>query len=160
MYISIQTYALVRADYEYDEGKTGRDIHLLGIGYTENYFSGSIYFEKKEDNYVLKYFSKKTGFSASFDRNVSLLKKRKRFLFDKKLNEIKVGIDMSMDIEESTEYLVLDGKDIPHKQFADFEQKERMEIIYVDQFDDNLWKGYSILEPTKQMREYKKQEVK
>jgi len=160
MYISIQTYALVRADYEYDEGKTGRDIHLLGIGYTENYFSGSIYFEKKDDNYVLKYFSKKTGFSASFDRNVSLLKKRKRFLFDKKLNEIKVGIDMSMDIEESTEYLVLDGKDIPHKQFADFEQKERMEIIYVDQFDDNLWKGYSILEPTKQMREYKKQEVK
>jgi len=158
MYVSISTYALVRADYEYAEGKTGRDIHLLGIGYTENHFSGSIYFEKKEDNYILKYFSKKTGFHASFDRNVALLKKKKRFLFDKKLNEIKVGIDMKMNIEESVEYLVLEDKDIPHHQFTDFEQKEKMEIIYVDQFDDNLWRGYSILEPTKQMREYKKQE--
>ena len=54
MYISIRTYALVRADYEYAEGKTGRDIHLFGIGYTENEFSGSIYFEKKEENYILQ----------------------------------------------------------------------------------------------------------
>jgi hypothetical protein len=29
--------------------------------------------------------------------------------------------------------------------------------IYVDQFDDNLWSGYSIIEPTKRMKEYKKQ---
>ena len=34
--------------------------------------------------------------------------------------------------------------------------KENTEIIYVDQFDDELWKGYSIIEPTKQMKEYKK----
>ncbi len=158
VYISIQTYALVRADYEYGEEKTGRDIQLFGIGYTENHFSGSIYFEKKEDNYILKYFSKKTGFHASFDRNVALIKKKERFLFDKKLNEIKVGIDMAMNIEESVEYLILDGQEIPHKQFSGFEQKEKMEIIFVKQFDDNLWKGFSIIEPTKQMRDYKKQE--
>ncbi len=37
--------------------------------------------------------------------------------------------------------------------------EEKMEIIYVDQFDDKLWSGYSIIEPTKQMREYRKQKV-
>ena len=31
-----------------------------------------------------------------------------------------------------------------------------MKVIYVDRFDDSLWQGYDILEPTKQMREYKK----
>lgn len=159
MYISMSTYALVRADYEYDAGKVGRDIHLFGIGYTENQFRGSIYFEKKDDNYVLKYFSKKTGFSASIERDFSLIKKRERFLFDKKLNEIKVGIDISMNQEESIEYLVLDNTEISDKQFSDFTQKERMEIIYVDQFDDKLWKGFAIIEPTEQMRKYKKQEV-
>ena len=46
MYISTETYALIRADYDYAPDKTGRDIHLLGIGYTENQFSGSIFFEK------------------------------------------------------------------------------------------------------------------
>ena len=48
VYISTTTYALIRADYEYAPEKTGRDIHLFGVGYTENHFSGSIYFEKKD----------------------------------------------------------------------------------------------------------------
>ena len=159
IYISMSTYALVRADYEFDKDKLGRDFHMFGIGYTENQFSGSIYFEKKGDNYVLKYYSKKTGFSASIQRDFSLIKKRERFLFDKKLNEIKVGIDISMNQEESVEYLVLDRTEISQEQFSDFTQKERMEIIYVDQFDDSLWKGFAIIEPTEQMREYKKQKV-
>ena len=53
--------------------------------------------------------------------------------------------------------LVLDQKIISEKQFNDFRQKEYMKTVYVDQFDDALWKGYSIIEPTKQMREYKKE---
>jgi len=159
MFISINTFALIRADYEYAPGKTGRDIHLLGIGYTETQFSGSIYFEKKESNYNLKYFSFKQGSRASIDRNVALMKKRKRFLFDKKLKELKVGIFFSIIMEESIEYLVLDDEEISGHQFAGFEQKKTMEVIYVDQFDDKLWQGFSIIEPTRQMKEYKKQEV-
>jgi hypothetical protein len=160
LFVAINTYALIRADYEYAEGKTGRDFHLFGVGYTETHFKGSIYFEKKNDNYVLKYFSKKAKSSASFDRNVALIKKKERFLFDKKLNEIKVGIDIALDMESSIEYLVLEQTEIQEKQFSDFKQKERMEVIYVDQFDKNLWKGFDIIEPTEQMREYKKHEAK
>ncbi|MCF6170952.1 MAG: carboxypeptidase-like regulatory domain-containing protein [Bacteroidales bacterium] len=159
VYISTTTYALIRADYEYAPEKTGRDIHLFGVGYTENYFSGSIYFEKNQDNYGLKYFSQKTGTFISFDRNVALLKKRESFLFDKKLNEIKVGVEFRVNSEESVEFLILDDTGISDNQFADVEQKESMEIIYVDQFDDKLWKGFSIIEPTEQMREYKKHDA-
>ncbi len=46
MYISMNTFALVRADYEYDNGKTGQNIQFLGMGYTNNKFSASVYFEK------------------------------------------------------------------------------------------------------------------
>ncbi len=159
LYISVNTYALIRADYEYAPGKTGTNIHLLGVGYTENEFSGSIYFEKKNGNYFLKYFSKKVGSDVSFDRNLALLKKRKRFLFDKKLKEIKVGVNITITSESSVEVLVLDEKEIPQKQFDDFKQKEYMNVIYVDQFDDKLWKGFSIIEPTTRMREYKKQQI-
>ncbi|NOX86524.1 MAG: carboxypeptidase-like regulatory domain-containing protein [Chlorobi bacterium] len=157
LYISVNTFALIRADYEYAMGKTGTNIHLLGVGYTENEYNGSIYFEKKNDNYVLKYFSRKVGSIASFDRNLALLKKRKRFLFDKKLKEIKVGVKITVTSESLVEVLVLDEKNITREQFAGFKQKEYMEIIYVDQFNDKLWKGYPIIEPTKRMREYKKQ---
>ncbi len=157
LYVAIATYALIRADYKFDDGKIGRDFHLLGIGYTENQFNGSIYFEKENDNYVLKYLSKKTGFNASFDRNISLLKKKKRFLFDKKLDEIKVGVDITIRNEDSFELLVINKKQISEKQFSNFKEKERMNIIYVEQFEDDLWSGFPIIEPTERMREYKKQ---
>ncbi len=159
MYISLNTYALIRADYEYAPGKNGKNIHLLGVGYTENQYSGSIFFEKKDSIYELKYFSHKAGAQASLERNISLLKKKERFLFDKKTNEIKLGVVFAVNSEESIEYLVLDDKEISQEQFTNFKQKKIMDVIYVDQFDDNLWRGYSIIEPTKRMKDYKKQKV-
>lgn len=159
MYISIASYALIRADYAYALGKTGRDFHLLGIGYTETQFNGSIYFEKKDETYSLKYFSYKIANSVSIERKVSLLKKKKRLLFDKKLEELKLDILFALDTEESIEYLVLDDKEISKQQYDAFKQVKYMDVIYVDQFDDKLWSGFSIIEPTKQMKEYKKQQV-
>ncbi|MEZ5198107.1 MAG: carboxypeptidase-like regulatory domain-containing protein [Bacteroidales bacterium] len=112
MYIAINTFALIRADYEYAPDKTGTDFHLLGVGYTETQFSGSIFFEKKEDNYMLKYFSYKNGADASIDRSIALLKKKKRLLFDKTLKELKIGLELSVHIDQSIEYLVLHAKEI------------------------------------------------
>ncbi len=157
LYISSGSYALIRADYRYAPQKTGTDFHLLGVGYTENEFKGSVYFEKKKGHYVLKYFSEKEGVDVTFDRSLALLKKRKRFLFDKTLKEIKVGVDMEIRSETSIELLVLDRRPLTPEQFTGFKQKKEMNILYVDQFNDKLWKGFSIIEPTRQMREYKKQ---
>lgn len=159
MYVSIGTFALIRADYEYAPEKTGKDIHLLGVGYTENQFSGSIYFEKKDNNYRLKYFSYRFGYTASIDRKLALLKKKKQWLFDKKLKELKVGLELMVNMEESIEFLVIDETEISDYQFAGFEQPEYIDIIYVDQFDEHLWKGYSIIEPIEEMKEYKKQDI-
>lgn len=159
MYITTSTFALIRADYEYAPGKTGRNIHLLGIGYTETQFSGSIYFEKKEEAYHLKYFSYKSGYSVSIERKFALIKKKKRALFDKKLEEMKLDVLFALDTQESLEYLVLEDKTISAKQFADFKQAKYMNVIFVDQFDDSLWSGFSIIQPTQQMKEYKKQQV-
>jgi hypothetical protein len=160
MFISTTTFALIRADYEYAPGKIGRNIQLLGVGFTQTQFSGSIFFEKKDDNYLLKYFSKKENARVGIDRDLALYQKKRRFFWDEKLKEFKVGIDVTFDSESSFEYLVLDDQEISERQFEDFRQPEKMEVIYVDQFDDKLWSGYPIIEPTRQMKEYKKQEVK
>jgi hypothetical protein len=157
LYISVETYALIRADYEYAPGKTGRDIHLLGVGYTENEFSGSIYFEKKDSNYIVKYFSKKTGAHASVDRNLEISKKKKRVLWDKELMDFEISMEITVNIENSIEFYALDDKEITEDQFLGFTQPEFYEIIYVDQFDDRLWSGYSIIEPTQKMKDYRKQ---
>ncbi|MCK5775762.1 MAG: carboxypeptidase-like regulatory domain-containing protein [Bacteroidales bacterium] len=158
LFVSINTFALIKADYQYASGKMGRDFNLLGVTFAENYFKASIYFEKDNDHYQLKYFSKNDGISFSLDRNISLIKKKKRFLFDKKLTQIKVGIKMQVDSKSTTELVVLEHTAITNKIFDDFTQQKRMKIIYTDQFNDKLWEGFPIIEPTKRMREYKKQE--
>ena len=159
VYVSTTTYALIRADYEYAEGKTGRDFQLFGIGYTEDYFKASIYFEKKDDSYQLKYFSKISGAHFSLDRNIALMKKQRRWLTDKTLNEIKVNMNLAVKTRASVEALFLEHQAISESQFNHVRQPRFMKVVYVDQFTDQLWDGYPIIEPTKRMREYKKQDV-
>jgi hypothetical protein len=157
VYIAMETYALVKADYEYAPGKNGTNIKLLGIGYFQNLFSNSVSYEKENGYYQLKYCSQKTGKKTTFNRNVSLLKKRKRFFWDKKLNEIKVRLNVSLNSEITSEFFVLSEEGISSTEYLQAKQPKYIKVIYVDQFDDKLWKGYSTIEPTKQMRAYKKQ---
>jgi hypothetical protein len=58
--------------------------------------------------------------------------------------------------EQLFECLVLDEEQISNNTFEAFNEEKRMKIIYVDKFDDSLWKGYAIIEPTQQMRDYQK----
>ncbi|WP_462282143.1 carboxypeptidase-like regulatory domain-containing protein, partial [Salinivirga cyanobacteriivorans] len=156
LYISTNTYALIRADYQYAPGKDGLDFSLFGVTYAENAFSGSVLFEQHDGRYELKYFSRKRSNFLSFDRNVRLQKKRERFLFDKNQKELKVGVDVTFQQESTMEFLIVDRQKITQSNFKQFNQPEYFQPIYVDQFDDQLWKGYSIIEPTKQMKEYRK----
>ncbi len=158
MYVSVNTYALIRADYQYGVGKVGMDVHILGIGHTENIFVGSVLFERVDSTYELKYCSKKTGEDNQVDRTFALLKKRKRFLLDKTVKEIKVGLTLEVSEEYSFEYLVLDRKSLMPSQFEIAKVPEYVLVTYVDQFDASLWEGYSVIEPTKQMRDYRKKE--
>jgi hypothetical protein len=157
LYISVSTYALIRADYEYAPGKTGRDIHLFGLGYTEEYYSGSIYFEKHDSIYTLKYFSNKARIRATVERQLEVSKKKKRALFPKELMEFDATLDIALRTENSTEFYILDERVAGDSEYDNFRQKDHLEMIFVDQFDDSLWDGYSIIEPTRQMREYRKQ---
>ncbi|MDG1475887.1 MAG: carboxypeptidase-like regulatory domain-containing protein, partial [Vicingaceae bacterium] len=156
LYIAMDTYALIKANYNYADGKTGTNIKMFGVGYTENVSEVNIYFEKIDETYHLKYYSQKAGTKVSFDRNLSLLKKKKRFLVDKKLNEIKVRLDMKVTEVNSFEILVISSEKIAPKVFNNFKQKPNFKTVYVDQFSDDLWKNYTIIEPSKQMRDYKK----
>lgn len=156
LYISSATYALLRTDFSYAPDKLGTDIHLFGVGYTQNAFEASVIFEKTGDAYALKYLRKKMGTNFSFDRKLDLVKKKERFLFDKELDKVRSRLDMIVNEQSAIEILVLKRKDISEAQFNSTKPDSHMRVIYVDQFRDDLWKGYSIIEPTKAMKEYKK----
>jgi len=156
IYVSVETYALIRADYKYAPNKLGKDFHMLGVGYSETNFSGSIYFEKNNDNYNLKYFSFQNNNNLSVNRKITLLKKKKQFLINKKLNAIKLGLDIIQENKLSVELLVVDNIKISEQDFDNFKQEKYIDVTYVNQFDKNLWENHTTIEPTQQMKEYKK----
>ena len=156
LYISLFSYALLRADFHYAEGKHGRNFKLMGISLKQEGYKISVNFEKIDEGYHLKYFSFKKVSRFGIDRKIALLKKRKKLLFDKTLLEIKGAIDMHVRSQQSFEWLLLSHEVISPSDYYNFEQRKKMKVKYVEKFDDSLWEGYGILEPTKQMREYKK----
>ncbi len=160
MFVSKSDYALIKADYGYAPGKTGINIHLFGVGYSEYQYKNSIYFEKKDSSYQLKYFSLSTGNKSSFNRKLSLIKKRNRFFFDKTLNDIKIGLKISVKSIDGVELLVLNEKPVSRKQFIDFKEAKQIPVIFVNQFNDSLWQNNSIIAPTKILKDYKKKSYK
>ena len=156
LYISTSTYAILKAEFQYAEGKSGTDISLLGIAYKETIHKATVFFENKNGNYRLKYMFRQEGERVGFDRNVELIKKRERFLFDKTIAKYKVKLSYKAVNLNSIEVLVISENIISEKQFTDFKSKERLKVKYVNEFDDNMWKGYSIIAPTDQMKDYRK----
>lgn len=156
VFISTETFALLKASYEYADGKRGKNFNFLGVGYTENGFKGSIYFEKENDTYQLKYFSFNKNYNIRIDRKIALQKRKNRFLFDKTLKELKIGLNLNLQVQEAIEYFAIKTETIDEEKFDGFTEKKTFNVIHIDQFDENLWKGYDIIEPTKKLKGYKK----
>ncbi len=156
LYISCESYALIKAEYQYAEGRNGVNISLLGISYTESEFRVSILFEKYNGKYQLKYLFKREGEIIGVERKIALIKKRERFMLDKTVATFKVKLNYKARNLNSIELLVLSQNEITEAKFKALEQKERMKVKYVRKFDDTLWEGYSIIAPTVKMKEYQK----
>jgi hypothetical protein len=159
IYVSTSTYAILKADYRYGEGKDGKNFQFFGVGYHEKEFVSSIIFENVNGNYELKYLRNSKAYQGSFERYISLIQKKKRFLINKKMNEIKVRFDILADIQDVKEILVLKTQKIAETDFLRTIQPKYTQTTYVDQFNDEIWKDYPVIEPTQQMREYQKQEI-
>tara|TARA_B110000483_G_C18140621_1_gene521284 strand:- start:91 stop:1557 length:1467 start_codon:yes stop_codon:yes gene_type:complete len=156
LYVSIATYALIRADYKYAPNKLGKDFHMLGFGYSETNFSGSIYFEKNKNNYNLKYFSFQNSNKFNVNRKVTFIKKKKSFLINKKINALKLGLDITQENKFSIELLVVGKFQISKQDFEDFEETKYIDVTYVNQFDKSLWENHTTIAPTQKMKDYKK----
>ncbi len=156
LYISRKSFAIIKAEFEYGEGKNGTDISLFGVAYKETVNRVSVFYVKKGNTYRLKYLFRQEGEAVHVNRKISLLKKRERFLLDKTIAKYKVKLDYIARNLNSVEILVVDESDITTKSFDDFKQKKHLKVKYVNEFDDSIWKGYSIIAPTQQMKDYRK----
>ena len=156
LYISVETYALIRADYNYASNKIGLDAQAFGLSYSKTNFSGSICFERKNNIYILNYLSFQENNKFKVNRKVAFQKKKKRIIINKKLKEIEIDLNLIVEVKKSIELLVIDHMKISDIEFNNYSEKKDINVNYVNQFDKNLWKNYITIEPTEKMKEYTK----
>lgn len=154
-FVNLTDYAIIKSDFKYAKGRFGRNLRLMGLGYKERDFSLSIAFEKKHVKYEVKYFSYSQTRDMSFNRAISIQKRKKRFLIDKKIHELKVDVNLIVSSSNTYEYLAIESKPLSTNEFNLHIEEKILDVIYVDQFDKSLWEGYPIIQPTEKIKQYK-----
>lgn len=157
MYISTNSYALLRADFGYAANKHGTHFNMLGIHFTEKALSMSVMYAACDGGYRLQYLSHKRGYSFGVDRNILFIKKRKRFLFDKTIFEAKARLQIESEVEEHNTVVVFDYEEIPQTGYQHVRLNKMVKPIEIEQYHDSLWANYPNIAPVQSLRNYKKQ---
>ena len=153
IYISLETYAILRIEYSIKERRKEKGFDLLGISYSEGKDNGLVLFERDDLGYYLKYSMKSSETSYGVERPIEIIRKEKRPVFNKKMNEVDVRINLHGLRESTNETLVVQRKGSTENEFNKIKERG-VKPERITSYSESIWQGYSIIEPTKQMRDY------
>ena len=156
MYISTIDYAILQLDFAYAEGKQSEKIQILGFGHSMDLKRGRVIYEQGKTGYYPKYIYAQQKEWASIERNFSVMKKQKRFLKDKELNEMKFKTQLSFDISSYWELLVLDRKEIDAQQFEKVHEPGKMKFRKEYAYTPEMWNNRTVLAPTSELQKFKR----
>lgn len=157
IYVSTESFAVLRLNYSLAPDKKGRSFSLFGISYKEKGLSTTIIYDKNDKGYFLKYISKKTINEFGVNRNIVLKQKRKRTFFNKTLKEVKASLDLSLETTDVTEYLLVSQEETNSSEFENIEEKPYVKYRRVKSYEAGNWNDYSVVAPTEEIKKYKKQ---
>ena len=93
---------------------------------------------------------------ASLNRNISLLKKEKRFLFDKILNKIKLGMELALDIYDNSEILILDNEELTKENYDKVNEPKYMKFKKDFAYTSEMWENRTVIVPDKELKIYQR----
>lgn len=156
MYVSTSSFAVLQLDFAYADGKQTERIQLLGIGHAMNFKKGRVIFEQGTNGYYPKYIYVEQKEAGSVNRTFSILKKKKRFLFDKTMNKVKMKADMRFDINSYWEILVLEREEIEEAEFEQIKQPKYVKYRREYRYSPDMWENETVIAPSSELKKYKR----
>ena len=156
LYIAATNYAILQFDYEFATGKSTENINLLGIGHKVNYKKAQVIYEKLDTAYFVKYINAEKREFFSVDRNFFMVKKEKRFLFDKALNKIKFALDMQFETKNGWELLVIHRQSLAKETFELVKEPEKMRIKKEFVYSMDMWDHRSVIVPNTELKNFRR----
>lgn len=154
IYVSADTYAVLKVNYKIAEGKRGRKVNLkllLGIKYEELEKDVLVIFNKNSDDiYVPKYIKTNTQEYTYFDRSLTFIENIGR----KERMKLKLNILSEAIVSKENEILIIDAKSITESEFSNFEQKEKTFLETINKYNPEIWAEYNIISPNQAIKDF------
>ena len=90
------------------------------------------------------------------DRTLSILKKQKRALVDRELNQIKLELQLEFDVESSWELLVLEREGMDPQVFESVDPPPYMKFRKEFAYTPEMWENRTVIAPAAELRKYKR----
>lgn len=153
MYVSNQTFAVLRADYAFLPGREGEKFNLrliLGIKYIEKNKAGSVAYKKDSDGYYYPYYIK-----SEIDRYFYINRPLKFIENDNSSNKVEFNFKIEGTFKERTEILTLDVNTVDEARFNAVNEGKTLDYETIQRYDSSIWKDYNVLEPLQEMKDFK-----
>ncbi|WP_040282020.1 carboxypeptidase-like regulatory domain-containing protein [Psychroserpens damuponensis] len=152
LYISEDTYGVLKLDYRFAKGKQGEKLNLkllFGVKYIENVSSGTIIYTINEQNlYEPRYIKSESGQYFYLNRSLKFIENSEdgnKTTFDCKI----VGNSMSR-----VELLFSSINSLNRTEFDILEEKEVIAYDVLRKYDANTWSGKQTLAPTTELKTF------
>lgn len=156
LYVSADSYAVVKMEYHFAEGERGPKLNLkflLGVKYAIQKHSGTVIYQRlKNGKYVPKYVrvgGQRYGFFS------------RKFVFkendEKRKNRIKLKFDFTIELTNNfqDEWLFINTEKISKAEFSKFKMNRGVMDKHIEEYNPKIWEDYNILAPTEAIREYR-----
>tara|TARA_R110002012_G_scaffold81945_1_gene207302 strand:- start:20009 stop:21490 length:1482 start_codon:yes stop_codon:yes gene_type:complete len=152
IYVSMQSFAVLRADYAFYPGREGQKLNLrliLGIKYIEKNKAGSVAYRKNSDGYYYPYYIK-----SEIDRYFYINRPIK-FIENESNDKVAFNFKIEGTFKERTEILMLDVNELNTANFDAFQEGKTINYEAIQKYDSSVWKDYNVLEPLQEMKDFK-----
>lgn len=151
LYISADTYAVLKMNYELAEKKVAEKANfkfLLGIKYAQDVNSGIIIYQKTGDKYFPKYVQNYTNNYIYFGRSFSFKENAPR----RDRMDIKLDFTIETNVGTRQELLVVDSRTITAEEYNAAPENQKAKVEVIQKYDPVLWESYNIIAPNEAIR--------
>lgn len=162
MLVNTSNFALLQLDFSMKPKEKTESFKLLGIGHNISNIRARVHFEKLDSVYYIKYLNYSQDEYSLIDRPFSIVKKQKRFLFDKELKEIAMHAHFELTQSSQLEILVLDCKRTTKKAVELKEEPTYTKLEKKFAYNKEMWNKSTVIAPSDKLKEFKRtqEEVK
>ena len=152
--ISESDFAIIRVDYKLEEGKKVSGINLkflLGVKSLDNISNGKLIYKKNNnsDGYFLHYLSQESGKYFYVNRPLKFIE-----LTNDEKDVVAFDLKIEGNAIEKKEYLKIKSSESTETIIENFKEND-FKFIQIKEYDPKLWKEYSAIEPSEEMKQLK-----